>query len=44
MVLDTNEEKNGDLRNPETDLAQKFSSLEDGEVREEDDEEDYGDY
>ena len=37
MLFATNEERNADLNNADTDMRKKFSSLEDGEVRDEDD-------
>lgn len=37
MLYATNEERNADLNNNDHDTRKKFSSLEDGEVRDEDD-------
>ena len=39
MLFATNEDRNGDILNADDDKRNKFSSLEDGEVRDED--EDY---
>ena len=40
MIFATNDERNADLNAKDSKMRQKFSSIEDGEVRDDDDEED----